>query len=311
MIYDLIIVGAGPAGMTAAIYAARRKMNFIIVSMDVGGQMSWSSEVENYPGTTHVSGMELVNNFQKHLDVYGIKVKSEEVVKVGRKGNLCFVQTKDNNYDSKSVIVCSGKSPKKLGVKGEDEFLSKGVNYCATCDAPIYQDKTVCVVGGGNSGLEAALFLAKYATRIYLLESKEVLGGENFLKEKVLSDKKIEVLTGVNINEIKGDKFVRSLIYEKGGEQKEIDVEGIFIEVGLVSKADFINVQKNRWGEIMLFRSTNEKDENMTSVSGIFAAGDVTDVPSKQIVVAAGEGCKAFIAASNYINKFGKKVEKK
>jgi len=153
MIYDLIIVGAGPAGMTAAIYAARRKINFLIISLDIGGQMSWSSEVDNYPGTTHVSGFELVKQFQDHMKIYGIKVKQEEIVKVAKKGNICYVKTKKGIYQSKTVIIGSGKKPKKLGVPGEEKFLSKGVNYCATCDAPLYKGKVVAVAGGGNSGL--------------------------------------------------------------------------------------------------------------------------------------------------------------
>ncbi len=304
--YDLIILGAGPAGMTAAIYAARRKINFLIIGMDVGGQMSWSSEVENYPGTTHVSGVELVKQWQDHLDIYKIKIKNEEIVKTGKKGNLCFVQTKKNNYESKAVIIATGKSPKKLGVPGEEEFLGKGVNYCATCDAPLYNGKTVAVVGGGNSGLEAAEFLSKYASKVYLMEALDKLGGEAYLKEKVLKLKNIETMTEIKIKEIKGDKFVNSLIFEKDGKENELKIEGVFIEVGLVSKADFTNAQKNRWGEVMIFRSTKTPEENMTSVPGIFAAGDVTDIPAKQIVVAAGEGCKAVLASFDYINRWDK-----
>jgi thioredoxin-disulfide reductase len=305
--YDLIIVGAGPAGMTAAIYAARRKINFLILGMDIGGQMSWSSEVENYPGTTHSTGGELVRNFQKHMEVYGVKVKPEEIIKVGKKGELCFVKSRNKEYLSKAVIIASGKKPKKLNVPGEDRLASKGVGYCATCDAPLYKDKVVVVVGGGNSGLEAAEFLAKYAKKVYLMESMPNLGGEAYLRDKVVKDKKVQVLTGVKIKEVKGKNFVSSLIYEEEGKDKEINVDGIFIEIGLVSKSDFIDVQKNRWGEIMLFRSTKTHEENMTSVSGIFAAGDVTDVPAKQIVAAAGEGCKAALASFDYISRFDKK----
>lgn len=305
--YDLIIVGAGPAGMSAAIYAARRKINFIIISLDVGGQMSWSSDVENYPGTTSISGVELANNFQKHLQVYGIKIKQEEIIKIDKKEDVCIVKTKKNSYESKSVIIACGKSPRKLDVPGEEEFLGKGVNYCAVCDAPLYGNKTVAVIGGGNSGMDAALFLSKYASKIYLIESRAEITGESYLKEKVLKEKKIQVITNSNIKEIKGSKFVTSLVYEKEGKNNELKVEGIFVEIGLVNKADFTDVQKNRWGEIMIFRSTRSHDENATDIPGIFAAGDVTDVPSKQIVVAAGEGCKAALAAFDYISKWDEK----
>ncbi len=309
--YNLIIVGAGPAGMTAAIYAARRKINFVIISLDVGGQMSWSSDVENYPGTTKISGVELANNFRKHLEVYGIRIKQEEVVKISKVKDICIVKTKKNAYEAKSVLITSGKAPRKLGVPGEEEFLGKGVNYCAVCDAPLYGDKIVAVVGGGNSGIDAALFLSKYAKKVYILETRPELTGESYLKEKAFSDKKIEVITGVDVKEIKGKNFVSSLIYEKAGKNAEIKLEGIFVEIGLITKADFTDVQKNRWGDIMIFRSTKTNDENVTSVPGIFAAGDVTDVTSKQIVVAAGEGCKAFLAASDYINKWDEKHKRK
>ena len=305
-LYDLIIIGAGPAGMTAAIYAARRKVNFILIGLDIGGQMSWSPEVENYPGVTHASGLELVNQFNKHMRKYGINVKAEEVVSVKKNGNKIEVKTKKNKYFSKAVVVASGKKPKKLGVLGEDEFLGKGVNYCATCDAPLYKGKIVVVAGGGNSGMEAAEFLGKYAKKVYLMEARDKLMGEPYLQEKVKSDKRIEILTGVVIKEIKGEKFAKSLIYEKEGKKNEIKLDGLFVEVGLVSKADFINVEKNRWGEIMLFRSTKTHEENMTSIPGIFAAGDVTDVPAKQIVAAAGEGCKAALASFDYITRWDK-----
>lgn len=310
-LYDLIIVGAGPAGMTAAIYAARRKINFLIVSLDVGGQMAWSSEVENYPGVTHASGVELVNQFKKHMDIYKIKVKNEEVVKVGKKGSTCFVKTKKNLYNSKAILVATGKSPRKLGVPGEEELLGKGVNYCAVCDAPLYKDKVVAVVGGGNSGLESADFLAKYATKVFLMEARPTLMGEAYLKDKVLGLSNVEVMTGINIKEIKGKDFVEGIIYEKGGKGFELKLDGVFVEVGLITKADYIDVQKNRWGEIMLFRSTKMHEENLTSEPGIYAAGDVTDIVSKQIVAAAGEGCKATLAAIDYINKWDQKYRGK
>ncbi len=308
---DLIIIGAGPAGMTAAIYAARRKINFIIISMDIGGQMSWSSSVENYPGTTHITGAELTRNFQKHLESYGIKIKQEEIIKVGKKGKICIVKTKKNNYEAKTVIITAGKSPRKLGVPGEEEFLGKGVNYCAACEAPLYSGKTALVVGGGNSGLDAALFLSEYAKKIYIFEIMDKLMGEPYLQDKVRKEKKIETMTGVKIKEIFGDSFMKGVKYEKAGKEFTLKVDGMFIEIGLVSKTDFTNVKKNKWKEIMIFRSTKTYEENLTNIPGIFAAGDVTDIPGKQIVVAAGEGCQAFLAAMDYINKFDSKAKSK
>ncbi len=169
MLYDLIIIGAGPAGITAAIYAARRKIKFLLLSIDLGGQMVWSSKIDNYPGIPDTSGIDMTQKFQKHIKDYNIKVKQEEVLKLSKEGKLCIIKTKKGIYQSKTVIIASGKKPKKLNVPGEEKFLGKGVNYCATCHAPSFKDKIVAVAGGGNSGLEAALFLTKYAKKVYII----------------------------------------------------------------------------------------------------------------------------------------------
>jgi len=301
--YDLIIIGAGPAGITAAIYAARRKLKFCILSMDVGGQVGWSSEVDNYPGIPDISGVKMVERFNQHLKDYNVKIKIEEVLKVSKSGKTCVIKTKKATYNSKAVIIGSGKKPRKLGVPGEEQFIGKGVNFCATCDAPLYRDKSVAVIGGGNSGLEAALFLSKYAKKVYILEALGKLNGEAYLKEKLEADKKISIITNAKVKEIKGDKLVNEMIYEENTEQKSLKVEGIFVEIGLISKYNFVAVKKNKWGEIMIFRGTKTHNENLTSIPGIFAAGDCTDIVNKQIIVAAGEGCKACLAAIDYIDK--------
>lgn len=299
----MIIIGGGPAGITAAIYAARRKIKFLFITIDIGGQVVWSSEVENYTGVPSLSGIELVQRFQEHIKEYNIKVKQEEVINLRRDGKILNVKTKKGVYESKAVIVASGKKPKKLDVPGEEKFLGKGVNYCATCHAPSYKDKVVAVAGGGNSGCEAALFLKKYAKKVYLLNINPKLDGEAHLRDKVLQEKKISVLNSVKIKEILGQESVDSLKYEQEGKEKILKLDGIFIEVGLLAKVDFTNVKKNKWGEIKIFRGTRTHDENFTSIRGIFAAGDCTDVPAKQIIVAAGEGCKAALASFDYILK--------
>jgi len=304
--YDLIIIGAGPAGITAAIYAARRKIKFLMIGLDIGGQVSWSPEVDNYPGTPDLSGVELTKRFFGHLNDYKVKVRMEDVKDIKRKGKVLLVQTKKNVYESKAVLIASGKKPKKLNVPGEGELLGKGLSYCATCDAPLYKDKTVAVIGGGNSGLEASLFLAKYARRVYLMDINEKLGGETYLKDKVLQNKKISYINKMKVTEILGEGFVSGLKYEREGKHMVLKLQGIFVEIGLISQCDFCEiVKRNKWGEIMIFRSTKTHEENMTSVPGVFAAGDVTDTPVKQIVVAAGEGAKAALASFEYIEKWG------
>lgn len=303
-ILDLIIIGAGPAGMTAAIYAARRKINFLIISMDLGGQMSWSSEVENYPGIPDLSGIELTKRFNEHMQEYKIKIKSEEVKSLEKKGKICVVKTGKNTYQSKTVIIASGKSPRKLNVPGEEKFLGRGVSYCATCDAPLQKDKIVAVIGSGNSGLDASLFLSKYAKKVYILDVLPKLGGEPYLRDKVLQNKKISFIGNVKVKEILGSDSVNGLNYEIGGKIETLKINVVFIEIGLVNKSDFTNVKKNKWNEIMIFRSTLTHEENMTSVPGIFAAGDCTDIPAKQIIAAAGEGCEAALAAFDYIAKW-------
>ncbi|MFH1585177.1 MAG: FAD-dependent oxidoreductase [archaeon] len=304
---DLIIIGAGPGGMTAAIYAARRKLKFCIISLDVGGQMAWSAEVANYPGTNSITGIQLTQNFQKHLEEYKVQIRQEEVKKIEKKGKLCIVQTNKATYHSKAVIVTSGKKPKKLEVPGEDKLLGKGVNYCATCDAPFYKGKTVAVIGGGNSGLEAATYLSKYTSRVYLIHNGAQLSGVPYLKEKVEKDRKVQIVLNATTKEILGKSLVEALKYEQDAKEKIIKVHGVFVEIGLITKADFVKVKKNKYGEIMLYRKSDRPCENMTATPGIFAAGDVTDVPAKQIIVAAGEGCKALIAAIDYIHRWDKK----
>jgi len=304
MVYDLIIIGAGPAGITAAIYAARRKINFLMLSLDVGGQMSWSSDVENYPGIQDIPGIELTKRFIAQMNEYKIKWKQEEVKSLEKKGKICIVKTSKGKYESKAVIIASGKSPRKLNVPGENKFLGKGVSYCATCDAPLQKNKIAAVVGSGNSGLDASLFLSHYAKKVYLMDLLPSIVGEPYLKEKVLKNKKITFIGNAKIKEILGNQFVKSLKFEKQGKMEELKLDSIFIEIGLLSKCDFTKVKKNKWGEIMIFRSTISHEENMTNVPGIFAAGDCTDIPAKQIVVATGEGAKAVLAALDYIHKW-------
>ncbi len=306
MIYDLIIIGAGPAGITTTIYAARRKINFLVISMDLGGQTAMSSDVENYTGYHLVSGMQLIEKFQQHMKDYNISLNLRERVKnIKKTGNLFEVKTNKAKYKTKAVIIASGKTSRKLNVPGEDKLYNKGVSYCATCDAPLFKDKDVAVVGGGNSALDAALFLAKYARKVYLLSISDRLTGEAVRIENVKANRQIEVITCAKTTAILGNDSVAGLKFVQNAVEKKIDVQGVFVEIGLITNCDFApSVKKNKWGEIMIKRSTKTMDENLTNVPGIFAAGDCTDIPTKQIIVAAGEGAKAALASFDYLDTF-------
>jgi len=310
-IYDLIIIGAGPAGMTAAIYAARRKIKFLVIGLALGGQMSWSSDVGNYPGYTTMTGIELTKRFQESLKEYNIQIKPEEVIDIKKESKIFRVKTKENDYKTISIIIASGKKPKKLGVPGEEEFLGKGVSYCAVCDSHLFTNKEVAVIGGGNSAMDASIMLSKYAKKVYLIDINPKLGGEPHLRESVFKNKKIKIIQSAKTTKIFGDETVKGLNYIQGNKEKTLKIDGIFIEIGLVTNTDFARiVKKNKWNEIKIFRSTRTNDENLTNIPGIFAAGDVTDIPAKQIIVAAGEGAKAALACFDYLEKYKTKNEK-
>ncbi|HKZ45504.1 MAG TPA: FAD-dependent oxidoreductase [archaeon] len=298
--FDLLIIGAGPAGMSAAIYAARKKMNFLVISRDVGGQGSWSFCVENYPGVRKMSGIKLMKQFRRQLKEYDVKLKDDEAVKSIEKLEKGFrIATDKGSYEAKTIIITSGKNPKRLNVQGEEKFLGSGVAYCAVCDSPYFKDKDVAVVGGGNSGLDAVLHLDSYANRIYLIEVLPELNGDPLLVERIQKNDKVKIFTKTKILEITGDKTVDGIKIEQSGKEEVLDVQGVFIETGQIPNTDFIEglVKLNEFGEIVVDRG------NMTSVQGIFAAGDVTDIPKKQIVVAAGEGAKALLYAWDYLKR--------
>ncbi len=303
-IYDLIIIGGGPAGISAGIYAARKKINTLLVTKEFGGQMNMAHEVENYPGITSLMGVELTQKFVEHLKKFEIEIKEgknvRELIK-SRNGFEVILEDREK-LESKTIIIASGKNPRPLKVPGEDKFLGKGVTYCSVCDTPLFKGKDVAVIGGGNAGLDAAMDLTKYANKIYVLEFMEKMLGDESTQEKLKTSGKAELITNAATKEIKGNKFVEVLVYEdkKTGKTKEIKVQGVFVEIGYVPSSGFIKdlVKFNKAGEIAI----NPKD-NSTKTPGIFAAGDVTDVLYKQIVIAAAEGAKAALSVYNYLTK--------
>jgi len=303
-LYDLIIIGGGPAAINAAIYAARKKVKTLLIAKSWGGQMRWTNLIENYLGCDSVTGPELIKKFVHHLETvkkYGLEVKEgEEATEVQmKKDRVIEVKTDKGVYPAKALIVATGRRAKKLGVPGEETFTGKGISHCPTCDAPFFKNKAVAVIGGGNAGLEAALDMTKYASRIYLLEFKPHLMGDECFRERINQYSQIEVITNAEVKEIKGGQFVRGLVYQKrdSGEIKEIAVEGVFIEIGSIPNSHLVAnvVELNKEGEIKI------DSRNRTSEPNIFAAGDVTDISHKQIIIAAGEGAKAVLNAYEYL----------
>ena len=295
--YDLIIIGAGPAGITARVYAGRKKMQLLVISRDIGGQAAWSSDIENYTGYQFITGTELVAKFEEHMRKYDIPMKENETVtEVKKANNIISVKTDKGTYEAKSVIIASGKRSKELGVPGEKEFKNRGLTYCATCDGPLFSDKAVAVIGGGNSALDAALQLIKIAKKVYVINITDSLTGDAVMRQKVEGSKIVTILNNTGVTAILGDKFVNGIKIKREGKEETLSVEGVFVEIGLIPNSEFAkDIEKNQIGEIKI------NCRNETNIPGIFAAGDVTDVPEKQIIIAAGEGSKAALSAFRYL----------
>lgn len=302
-VHNLVIIGGGPAALAAAVYAARQKISFLIVTENIGGQTAISADIENYLGFPATNGPELSGFFEKHAAKYKVDIKEgEKVVGLYRNGSGFAVKTASGKYEAKAVLVASGKKPRKLGVPGEDRLYGKGVTYCATCDAPIFSKKDVAVIGGGNSAMDAALLAEKYCNRVYIINVNPELKGDALMLESVGKSGKISIFNNSLTTEIAGDKSVTGIKFRQGNDEKSFPVSGVLIEIGYIPSVDFDKLtEKNKWNEVVI-HSENFMS-NLTSVPGIFAAGDVTDIPEKQIIVAAGEGVKAVLSVFKYLGK--------
>lgn len=298
--YDVIIIGGGAAGLTAAIYTCRKKLKTAIISLDLGGQTMLTNHIENYPGFESISGPELMSKFEQQASKFGAEIFMGEVESIKKKKDSFTVELKNKEkYESKTIVLAFGKTARRMNVPGEDKFFGRGVSTCATCDAPFYKDKTVAVIGGGNSALEAAELLAQFAKKVYLIHRREEFRADEITIDKVKKTKKIEILLNYVPTEVKGDKFVELFKIEntKTKEQKNLKVDGIFVEIGYELKTEWLKdlIKLNNMGEIII------DDRCRTSQAGVFAAGDVTTVPFKQTVISAGEGAKAGLEAYKYI----------
>lgn len=301
MIYDVVIIGAASAGLTAGIYTARKKLKTIILTKQIGGQALLTDRIENFPGFEIISGKELIDKMQEQNEKYGVSIKEgAEVETITKKDEEFEVRLRNLEIGlrARAIIIATGKSYRNLNILGEKEFENKGVSFCTTCDAPFFAGKDVAVIGGGNSGLTAGLDLIKYAKKVYILEYGPKIIGDELLQEKLKESGKAEFITGIRLKEIKGSNFVEKIIYIDNGEEKELPVQGIFINVGWTPATGFLRgfIDLNDAGEIIINPKTNE-----TSVKGVFAAGDATDVKYKQCVIAAGEGAKSALSAYEYL----------
>jgi alkyl hydroperoxide reductase subunit F len=297
--YELIIVGAGPAGITAGVYAARKRMNVLIITGDIGGQTLLSWDIENYLGYQFITGPELVEKFKEHLGQFEVKLREDEkVTSVEKSNDTITIKTEKGDYTAKTAIIASGRRPRKLGVEGEDKFKNKGITYCATCDAPLFAGMDVAVIGGGNAGLDATLQLIKIAKRIYVIEAKSQLSADRIMIQKAKESGKVTFYTDTKVKRIYGEQLVKGMEIVTGDKAEDIPVGGIFVEIGSMPASEIVKgVEKNAGGEIIVNCSCE------TNIPGIFAAGDVTNVFAKQIIVACGEGAKAAIAAFDYLNR--------
>ena len=296
--YDIIVVGAGIAGLTAALYASRQGMKTLVVSKDLGGQLLSASEIQNYPGFASIRGADLVRRVEEQARSFGAEILFDEVVEVGKRGEKFYVKTTTGEYECLSLILAFGKTPRNLGVPGEDRLRGRGVSYCAICDGPLYRGRDVALVGWGKHGLEAALILKEFAGKLYWVFPGERPVSEGELSA-VLESENVVLMPRREVVEIKGEDRVRSLLVRRKdtGEVEEVEVDGVFIEAGYAIKTDFLRgfVELNERGEIVVDK------ECRTSTAGVFAAGDVTDVPYKQAVISAGQGAIAALSACNYV----------
>ena len=288
--------------MTAAVYAARKKLKTLLLSKDIGGQVNWTLSIENYMGYQFIEGAELIKRFEEQVKQFPIDIKvGEDVSSLSQTEDKFEVRTdKGETYQARAVIIATGKRPRQLNVPGEENFKGRGVTYCATCDGPLFADMKVAVIGGGNSALEAADDMVKIAEHVYLI-SLTPLTGDAILIDKLQAASNLTTFLEYEIVEITGDKFADGIKIRdlKSKQKKELKVGGVFVEIGLIPNSELAKdiIAQNQRGEVII------NCDSETNIPGVFAAGDVSSVPEKQIVVAAGGGAKAALQAHRYIQR--------
>ncbi len=301
MVYEVIIIGGGPAGMTAGLYTSRSRLRTLLIETGLlGGQITTTELIENYPGFPEgINGSELSQLMEEQAKRFGLEIIQQEVIEVRLEGDRKVVKTHESDYYSKTLIISSGTEYRKLGIPGEDAFIGRGVSFCATCDGAFFKDSRIVVVGGGDSALTEALFLTKFAKEVIIIHRRDALRATKIYQERTFANPKINFLWNSVVQEIKGDKMVQSILVKnvKTNEVKEVQTEGIFLFVGISPKTQFLKglVQMDEGGYIL----TNENCE--TSVKGIFAAGDCRKKLLRQVTTAVGDGATAAFAVEKYL----------
>lgn len=299
--FDTVILGGGPAGFSAGLYAARGELSTAIVDVNMlGGQPSNYLELENYPGFVCIGGYELMEKFEEHADKFGInKFPMQEILSVDLISNPKVIKTEEYEFNAKTVIIATGAKPMKLGVKGEKEFVGRGVSYCAVCDGAFYKDKVVAVVGGGNAAVEEAIYLTRFASKVYLIHRRDELRADKIVQCRAFENPKLEFVFDSVVKEIVGEDCVKSLVLEnvKSKELTNLSVDGVFPYIGISPNVDNFSGQITQDSKGFILTDDTMK----TSIDGVFAVGDVRVTPLRQVITAAADGAISAVYASRYI----------
>jgi len=303
--YDVVIIGGGPAGLTAGLYASRARLNTLLLeAMILGGQMMTTDIIENYPGFSQITGAKLSAIVDEQAKGFGLTVETGEVTGLEVAGEQKLVKTAEREYRAKAIIICTGTEYRKLGIPGEAEFTGRGVSYCATCDGAFFKDSKIVVVGGGDSALTEALFLTKFAKEITIIHRRDALRATKIYQERAFANPKIDFLWSSVVEEIKGDQTVESVLVKNvtSGEMREVPTEGVFMFIGITPKTAFLKglVDMDENGYILV-----DAENLQTSVEGVFAAGDVRKKLLRQVATAVGDGATAAFAVEKYLEEIG------
>lgn len=301
--YDVVILGGGPAGLSAGLYASRANLSTAIVDVSIlGGQPSNYLELENYLGFGKIGGYDLMEKFENHADNFGVnKYPMQEILLIDLVPNPKIIKTKDSEFRAKTVIIATGAKPMQLGVRGEREFVGRGVSYCAVCDGAFYQDKIVAVVGGGNSAVEEAMYLTRFASKVYLIHRRDELRADKIVQSRAFDNPKLHFIWNSTVEEIQGDDVVKSLVVKnvKTAEISNLGVDGVFPYIGITPNVEFVNgqVEQDSHGFIVTDNTM------MTSIAGVYAVGDVRNTPLRQVITAVSDGAVGAVYASRYVQE--------